>query len=512
MYGAFNIKCISEKSDLRNNPTIHTKSPLFISGFVGLLASEERLFPAAMQERLRTGQISVILRNLLLDTSKRNPERFEQLVQRLKEDFDFYLGDIGFNESSDVNITARYNDLCESQRLPLDFSASGSGFMQVLQIIVPIYRFCPDQCSIVLLDEPDAHLHPNLQVSLANTLRYIQQELGIQIIISTHSTSIIRAAKPTEVVPISSKASVNTFLAQSSDVEEQISLRIDNDDLGKTIISGKLVFLEDSNTSLLEAFDKVLGTKCFSGANTVPMLRGRGKDDKVPFQIYTILKEMLDQDIEIHFVRDGDGLSMESREYLCQFAQNSNVKLHHLDKYEIENYILSPDLFFRTLKTKYPNKNIPSSQDIEAKMLEILKNTIQFSRYGFDDNIEDSIYKTGLLLNMSQYRNPQIVKSEAKKLRETYELYTNFNELLRVGMGKETLKEIFDWLNGLGCNLSRSDLIAHLIQTDIPDEIRLILEQLKSKESKVIPVDDVPEMIEVDGSDENFPELEEVTR
>jgi predicted ATPase len=511
LYGAFNIKCISEKSNLRNNPTIHTKAPLFISGFVGLLASEERLFPAAMQERLRTGQISVILRNLLLDTSKRNPERFEQLVQRLKEDFDFSLGEIGFNESSDVNITARYNDLCESQRLPLDFSASGSGFMQVLQIIVPIYRFCPEQCSIVLLDEPDAHLHPNLQASLANTLRYIQQELGIQIIISTHSTSIIRAAKPTEVVPISSKAIVNTFLAQSSDVEEQISLRIDNYDLGKTIISGKLVFFEDSNTSFFEAFDKVLGTKCFSGANTVPMVKGKGKDDKVPFQIHQILKEMLGKDVEIHFVRDGDGLSMEWREHLFQFAQNSNVKLHLLDKYEIENYILSPDLFFRALKTKYPNKNIPSSQDIEAKMLEILKNTIQLSRYEFDDNLVDSIYKTGLLLSMSQYRNPQTVKSEVRKLRGTYELYTNFNELLRVGMGKETLKEVFNWLNGLGCNLSRSDLINNLVEADIPNEVRLILEQLKSKESKVIPVDDVPEMIEVEGSDEDFPELEEVT-
>jgi energy-coupling factor transporter ATP-binding protein EcfA2 len=91
LYGAFNIKCISGKNDLTNSPNLHVKSPLFISGFVGLLASEERLFPAAMQERLRTGQISLILRNLLLDTRQRSPDRYRQLVQRLKDDFDFYL-------------------------------------------------------------------------------------------------------------------------------------------------------------------------------------------------------------------------------------------------------------------------------------------------------------------------------------------------------------------------------------------------------------------------------------
>ena len=509
LYGAFNIKCISIQNDLKKSPILHGKSPLFISGFVGLLSSEERLFPAAMQERLRTGQISLILRNLLLDTKQRNPERYQKLVQRLKEDFDFYLGDIGFNENSDVNITARYNDLCESQRLPLDFSASGSGFMQVLQIIAPIYRFCPDQSSIVLLDEPDAHLHPNLQASLANTLRYIQQELGIQIIISTHSTSIIRAAKPTEVVPISSQSSLNTFLAQSSDVEDQISSRIDNYDLGKVIISGKLIFFEDSNTSIFEAFDKVLGTKCFSGANTVPMLKGRGKDDKIPFQIHKVLKEMLNHDVEIHFIRDGDGLNKAWRDNLSQFSNTANVKLHHLDKHEIENYILSPDLFIRTLQSKYPNKTIPSLEEIKAKILEILKNTIQFSRYNFDDNLEDSIYKTGLLLNLSDYRNFQNVKTEAKKLRETYELYTDFDNLLRVGMGKETRSEILNWLNGLGYNLSHRDLTDHLVSADIPNEIRLILEQLKSRESKLIPVDDVPEMIGIDESDEGSLEFEE---
>ena len=68
LYGAFNIKCISEEIDLTNNPQFHLKPPLFISGFVGLLSAEERAFPVAIQDRLRSGQISAIIRNLLLDT------------------------------------------------------------------------------------------------------------------------------------------------------------------------------------------------------------------------------------------------------------------------------------------------------------------------------------------------------------------------------------------------------------------------------------------------------------
>ena len=110
---------------------------------------------------------------------------------------------------------------------------------------------------------------------------------------------------------------------------------------------------------------------------------------------------------------------------------------------------------------------------------------------------------------MDNFRNFSNAKSEARRLRESCEKHENFDDLLRVGMGKETRSEILNWLNGLGYNLSRRDLTDHLVSADIPNEIRLILEQLKSRESKLIPVDDVPEMIGIDESDEGSLEFEE---
>ena len=34
----------------------------------------------------------------------------------------------------------------------------------VFSNIIPIYTVCPNECKVVLLDEPDAHLHPNMQI------------------------------------------------------------------------------------------------------------------------------------------------------------------------------------------------------------------------------------------------------------------------------------------------------------------------------------------------------------
>ncbi|MBD2597908.1 AAA family ATPase [Nostoc spongiaeforme FACHB-130] len=508
-FGAFNIKCNSEELDLANNPQLHLKSPLFISGFVGLLSSEERAFPVAIQDRLRSGQVSAIIRNLLLDTKVQSPTKFTSLKERLQRDFNFYLDDISFDQNRDLNISAYYSDLCAAQKISLDFNSSGSGFMQVLQILAPIYRFCPEQASVVLLDEPDAHLHPNLQASLANTLRGIQKELGIQIIISTHSTSIIRAADPSEVIPISSQERVNKPLVGSDDVEDQISARIDTYDLGKSVISGKLVFLEDSDTSILEAFDKVLSTGCFSGANTVPVLKGRSKDDKVPFQMNEVLNEFVGREVEIHFVRDGDGISSEWREKLNEYANKRNVILHQLKRHEIENYLLSPSLIFKALTHNHPDKNIPSEEMIKTKIVTLLQQTIGMSKYSFDDNLEDSIYKTALLLKIQEYRNPQACESESKKQRARYETYENIDELLTVGMGKETLRGIMAWLNDdLKLNLSKNDILKCLEPSDIPEEIKNILEQLRSKESKSSPMGlpKVVEEIEDDEIDEEEPE------
>ena len=245
LFGTFNLKCVSTAQDVSKNPELHEKAPLFISGFIGLRATEERVFPLAIQDRMRSGDVSTIIRNLVLDTKENTPDSYIKLKARLKSDFNFELENVGFDQKHDINVLAHYTEVCDKENLSLDFMSSGSGFMQILQILTPIYRFCPHDCTIVLLDEPDAHLHPNLQTSLAKTLRDIQKELGIQIIISTHSTSIIRAAEPTEVVPISSLNTINKALADSDSVENEIAGRIDSYDLGKSIISGQLLFLED---------------------------------------------------------------------------------------------------------------------------------------------------------------------------------------------------------------------------------------------------------------------------
>lgn len=478
-YRNFIVRCSSTPQDLEKISSLSSLQPLLISGFVGLRSTEERAFPRAIQDRLQTGRLSDIIRNLVLDMKEQKPQAYNLLNEQLMREFSFHLDAISFNPEQDINVNAYFKDTHEGRGITLDFNAAGSGFMQVLQILVPIYRFASTDATIFLLDEPDAHLHPNLQYTLAQVLRKAQKELDIQIILSTHSIPMIESADPSEVIPISARMQKNMALVGSQQVAEQISVQIDNYHLAKSKLSGKIVFAEDKNTEILQSFDRALGTNCFRGVNTVPLVGGKGKDDKMPFQVKELLQKYALRDVEVHFIIDSDGISDEWTKKLLHYAKNRGVIIHQLWRHEIESYLLNPDWFVRALTKKYPGKEFPSTEEIKEYMIKIMQDTIRDKTYEFDNMLEDRLYKVSRLSGESQGMNA--IKKEMKNLRNHYMAYTTFEDLVRVAMGKETLKAVKDWL----CTkkqfvLSDEEILECLKPEDVPLEIQQILQRLHS--------------------------------
>jgi energy-coupling factor transporter ATP-binding protein EcfA2 len=100
--------------------------------------------------------------------------------------------DVAFDEREDYHISAtlRTDDLADYSR-PLETAATG--VLQVVQIFAYLILFEP---KVMLIDEPDAHLHPNKQERLIETLERSVPEYNTQVILTTHSPHIVRAASP----------------------------------------------------------------------------------------------------------------------------------------------------------------------------------------------------------------------------------------------------------------------------------------------------------------------------
>lgn len=66
----------------------------------------------------------------------------------------------------------------------------GVGVSQVLPVIVA--AMFAERGSIVLIEEPESHLHPVAQTQLAEMLASVSQDRGVQFIVETHSEHLLR--------------------------------------------------------------------------------------------------------------------------------------------------------------------------------------------------------------------------------------------------------------------------------------------------------------------------------
>jgi hypothetical protein len=80
-----------------------------------------------------------------------------------------------------------------SRGIELDWVNAGSGLLQTLIVLSFLYGYEPD---VLLLDEPDAHLHVNLQRTL---LDFLRRQTHVQMIIATHAEEFIRRTKPQQI-------------------------------------------------------------------------------------------------------------------------------------------------------------------------------------------------------------------------------------------------------------------------------------------------------------------------
>ena len=237
-------------------------------------------------------------------------------------------------------------------------------------------------------------------------------------------------------------------------MEQEIRSKLDSYNLAKSVISGKLLFFEDTNTSILEEFDTLLNTKVFNGANTAPVIRGRGKTDRVPFHIKGVIKEIIGEDVEVFFVRDGDGLPPQWRAKLKEFGAKKEVNLVVSERFEIESYLLNPQVIMRALSAKYTGVTLPSIVQMEAKITESLKETIDLSKYHYDDDLEEEITQCAQLMNLAEFRNSQAVKKEVRAWHAILEGLTALEDLLIYGKGAEALTLVLVWLNAPRASIS----------------------------------------------------------
>ena len=160
---------------------------IYVPGLAGIPRQEEYRTESVVRKGIAGGDANLYLRNVLFLIIRNKKQ--EKLVSLMKNVFPEFWISVSFDEKKDVfisvsvSLTGPYG-----RQSPLELS--GTGVLQALQIFSYVVLFEP---KLLLLDEPDSHLHPDNQGLLASAILAISLQTTTQVILSTHSRHIVDA-------------------------------------------------------------------------------------------------------------------------------------------------------------------------------------------------------------------------------------------------------------------------------------------------------------------------------
>jgi len=161
---------------------------VYAPGLAGVPKEERYLSPGVVRRIVARGDANLALRNVLR-MLRADEESWNLFIQDMQSIFDGIEIEIDFDENTDENIQARFR-LREGPLLPVD--AAGTSILQASQILAYVALFKPQ---VLILDEPDSHLHPDNQRALCDLVYQLASSRGFQAIISTHSRHVLDAMK-----------------------------------------------------------------------------------------------------------------------------------------------------------------------------------------------------------------------------------------------------------------------------------------------------------------------------
>ncbi len=122
----------------------------------------------------------------------------------------------------------------------LDIASAGSGFHQTLLLMGFFYA---RPSSVLLLDEPDAHLHVILQKQVYDRLRSLAARNKAQLVIATHSEIIVDATDPSKILSFYDRPHVLRTDTERQQVREALK-RLSSFDLLASESSPGVLYVE----------------------------------------------------------------------------------------------------------------------------------------------------------------------------------------------------------------------------------------------------------------------------
>lgn len=343
LFGASNCRIVDGDATLDTYHALLAWPAVWVPSSVGVVRDEEYRTPARRAGLISAGRNNEVLRNVLLDLRRTKPERFARLQDVLSLRFAADVRDVAFEELTDQFVSARYRS---DRGITHDLYSAGAGFIQVLQLLTFVFS---RDISVVLLDEPDAHLHSSMQRVVVEVLEELAKSDNLQVLLSTHSKEIINFVDPSRLIVL--EPDVRVAGPAGDSVVTITALRavgdVDNVDAFELVRKRRCLFVEGrEEKTVLGRFAATLGSTAFTGEGRVVAVAVGGADRFEQVQQLTVIESFLGGRIDSLELRDRDGLLDDRRR---QIMETSRRSLHIWDRDCLESYLIDPTVLARVI-------------------------------------------------------------------------------------------------------------------------------------------------------------------
>jgi len=352
----------------------------------GLDTDEPILQPGRVDVLLGQGRTADVLRNLCLAVAKSSAEDWQRVTKLMKRLFNINLGQPEETTRGSITLTYRQPEVKEA----LDISSAGRGMLQMLLVFSYLYSH---KGSILLVDEPDAHLEILRQKQVYVLLRDIASENKSQVVLVTHSEVILDEALDNNLTLLLEGNADD--LAKKQDIRNSLK-HFGADHYVKARERGYVLYVEGgTDVDMLRALAERLQhpvaaiwderINSFYVQNNYPcqdidaeLERVEGGFGVTPRDHYNGLRNLL-PNLQGLAILDNDGQNRQDR-------SEGSLAIRYWRRYEAENYFITPDLLRRYASEQYPADDL-FSQQIQIAIDDVLAEVVREAV--FDDSSED---------------------------------------------------------------------------------------------------------------------------
>ena len=364
--------------------------------------TEPPLSEYGVRARLRRGRVAKVLRNVLVSISADN-HKWDCLQALVREFFGYEL----LRPSVGNNVLAQYRHRADGQAY--DLGVAASGFLQVLATYAALLY---DRASVILIDEPDAHLHLLLQETAYRKLREFAATADSQLVVATHSEVVIRKAHLEHL-----RLLWRGFRELGGERKIQDVLRLENEMLMLAETAPGILYVEgESDLANLRAWAQVLSHPMFDFLDK-PLWRetASAKGGDSALKHFRALRKMVPE-IKGFELRDGDRHTPKGGPRgLCRLRWQRR---------EIENYLLHPPALERFVRQEAQEDQEAQEEGSDAaeRAREYMKHNLPPALFedSFDSaNVVATMKGSDILSEILQAAGVQLRKTEYHRIAAT---------------------------------------------------------------------------------------------